>query len=246
MNNASFAYLRVSTDNQTDGDGFDRQAATIGVFARTNGLHLLGTFKDAVTGKTDGLNREGFVEMLETMEREHVKSFVVERLDRFARNLMTSECLFAECRKRGIAVYAADQPGLVDLASDGTDPTRVLIRQVMGAIAEWEKSVIVKKLNEARQRTGRKGGRQNFGEKPGEAHVLRIMVDLRRAGKSWGDIAKSLNETGVTTRNGEPWRRTVVAQIVSREIRNPVYTASLKVDTKTEIRNGLGDDGSAR
>jgi DNA invertase Pin-like site-specific DNA recombinase len=236
----TMAYLRVSTLNQSDGDGFDRQAASVGAFARTHGLTILDTFRDTLTGKTDGLDRDGFVAMLDAMKETGCRCFVVERLDRFARDLMTSECLFAECRKRGISVYAADQPGLVDIASNGEDPTRVLIRQIMGALAEWDRSVIVKKLQEARNRTGRKGGRQNFGEKPGEDNVVRIMVNLRREWKSWGDIAKTLNETGVTTRGGEPWRRTVVAQIVSRAMASTFIQQIPKVDSIPHFRNGHG------
>lgn len=47
------------------------------------------------------------------------------------------------------------------------DPTRTLIRQVLGAIAQFEKSVIVLKLRAARERVrkskGRCEGRKPFG-----------------------------------------------------------------------------------
>jgi len=53
---------------------------------------------------------------------------------------MTQEFLLAECRKRGLKVYSADQGQLIDMAENGGDPTRVLIRQILGALAQWEKN----------------------------------------------------------------------------------------------------------
>jgi len=43
--------------------------------------------------------------------------------------------------------------------SGDDDPTRTLIRQVLGAVAQFEKSVIVPKLRTARVRTRRETGR---------------------------------------------------------------------------------------
>jgi len=58
------------------------------------------------------------------------------------------------------------------LPAGDDDPTRVLIRQVLGAVAQFEKSVIVAKLRAARVRkrreTGRCEGRKPFGTRPGE------------------------------------------------------------------------------
>jgi DNA invertase Pin-like site-specific DNA recombinase len=64
------------------------------------------------------------------------------------------------------------------------DPTRVLIRQVLGAVSQFEKSVIVAKLRAARMRqrraTGRCEGRKSYGEHPGEEAVLHRIRQLHR------------------------------------------------------------------
>jgi hypothetical protein len=61
-----------------------------------------------------------------------------------------------------------------DLLQD--DPSRKLMRQIFGAIAEYEKTMIVLKLRGARQRArardGRCEGAKPFGALPGEAEVL--------------------------------------------------------------------------
>jgi hypothetical protein len=58
----------------------------------------------------------------------------------------------------------------VGVAVADEDPTRVLIRQVLWAVSQFEKSVIVAKLRAARmrrrQQTGRCEGRKRFGEHP--------------------------------------------------------------------------------
>ena len=72
-------------------------------------------------------------------------------------------------------------------AAGDDDPTRTLIRKVLGAVAQFEKSVIVLKLRAAQVRkrgeTGRCEGRKPFGTRPGEAEILGLMKRLRRKPK---------------------------------------------------------------
>jgi DNA invertase Pin-like site-specific DNA recombinase len=150
---------------------------------------------------------------------EPVEAIVVERLDRLARDLMVSELLLAECRKRGLKVFSADQGALIDMASDGGDPTRVLIRQIMGALAQWEKSMLVKKLSSARNRvkakTGRCEGKKPYGFYNAEKPVLKVMMDLSAVpGGTWRGVARQLNEAGLVTRAGGNWDSASVRRIV--------------------------------
>ena len=52
--------------------------------------------------------------------------------DRLARDLLVSEVLLAQFRDLGVRVVAADSG--TDLTAADEDPTRVLIRQVLGAV----------------------------------------------------------------------------------------------------------------
>ena len=112
-----------------------------------------------------------------------------------------------------------------DLTVGDDDPTRTLIRQVLGAVAQFEKSVIVSKLRAVRVRkrreTGRCEGRKPFGTRPGEAEILSLMKRLRRKPKggerlSFDAIADRLNATGVPTRTGARWRGPTVWGILGR------------------------------
>ena len=92
---------------------------------------------------------------------------------------------------------------------------------MMGAIAEYEKSMIVLKLRGARQRkkeqTGRCEGRKPFGYHPGEKPVIERMKELRAEGLGFDRVAARLNEEGLRTRTGKPWHGFTINQILSRQ-----------------------------
>lgn len=147
-----------------------------------------------------------------------IRLVLVERADRLARDLMVSEILLAEFHKLGVQVVAADST-----VSDD-DPTRKLIRQVLGAVAEFDRSVLVAKLKAARIRkrrvTGRCEGRKPFGTKPGEEETLALIRRLRRKPRngerlSYDAIAARLNADGVPTRSGKLWAGPTVCGILN-------------------------------
>ena len=94
---------------------------------------------------------------------------------------MVGEVMLSQFRDLGVRLIAADSG--VDLTTGHDDPTRTLIRQALGAVSQFEKSVIVLKLPAARDRvrqsTGRCEGRKPFGTRPGEAETLARMRQLR-------------------------------------------------------------------
>jgi DNA invertase Pin-like site-specific DNA recombinase len=75
---------------------------------------------------------------------------------------------------------------------------------MLGAIAQWEKSVIVQKLRAARLRIrrdrGRCEGRKPYGLSASEQETITRMRELRRTGLSYEAIATELNASGITPR----------------------------------------------
>lgn len=202
------AYLRVSGSGQIAGDGFPRQFEAVEKFCAASGLTLGRVFREGgVSGTVEGMERPEFFEMVSSLEKGD--AIVVERVDRFARTLMVSEVMMAKCRELGIKVFAADRGCMVDMASDGADPTVVLIRQVLAAVAEFDKSSLVRKLRAARDRkramTGRCEGLAPYGATESQAQCLRIVRDMRADGSSYARITKFLNQSGFQTRWGKPW-----------------------------------------
>lgn len=132
---------------------------------------------------------------------------------------MVSEVLLGECRKRGIKVFAADQGALIDMAADSPqDPTRTLIRQVLGAVAQFEKSALVAKLRSARDRVRAKKGHCEgplpYGNTTGEAHILEMMRAMCAQGNSWNEIAALLNDADFRTRTGSQWTKRSVRHVM--------------------------------
>ena len=71
-----------------------------------------------------------------------VRTIIVETASRFARDLMVAEVGFKMLRDRGIDLIAADNP--TTFLDDG--PTSILIRQILGAVSQFEKAMLVAKL----------------------------------------------------------------------------------------------------
>lgn len=221
---SAVSYLRVSGKGQIEGDGIRRQRDTVAEYARRNGLRVEEEFRDeGVSGTRDLDDRAGLARLLDRLESNGTRIVLVERADRLARDLLVGEVILARFREIGARVIAAESG--TELTVDGDDPTRKLIRQVLGAVAEYDKAVTVLKLRAARDRmrreSGRCEGRKPYGTRPGEAAGLDLLYALARKprGKkrsSPAAIAQELNRRGVVSRSGRPWSRGVVWAILRR------------------------------
>src|SRR6185437_6147688 len=151
----AFAYLRVSGKGQLDGDGFERQALAIAEYARTHSIHIAATFEEqGVSGTTELDDRPALQAMLGALQSGEANLVIIERLDRWARDLMVQETILSDLMKQGFKVVSVCEPDLCC-----TDPSRVLIRQIFGAIAQYDRAMTVLKLRGARQRMKAKTGR---------------------------------------------------------------------------------------
>jgi DNA invertase Pin-like site-specific DNA recombinase len=211
----AFAYLRVSGKGQVEGDGFERQLLAIQKYAGANGIKIVRVFREeGVSGTTEAEERPAWMEMLQAILSNGTKTIVIERLDRVARKLMVQEAIVGDLQQRGISLLSTEEP---DLLND--DPTRVLLRQFLGAIAQYEKSMIVLKLRGARQRakakTGRCEGRKPYGTRKGESETIDQIKELRKQGLPLVAIARVLNSGGTKSRAGN-WHPTQISRILSR------------------------------
>jgi DNA invertase Pin-like site-specific DNA recombinase len=215
----AYAYLRVSGIGQIHGDGFTRQLHAIKRYAEANGFRITKVFREeGVSGKTELEGRAALRALLEALASNGAKTVVIERLDRLARHLMVQENIIADLRKRGFELISVAEP---DLCS--TDPSRVLMRQIFGSIAEYDRAMTVAKLRGARERMraekGRCEGRKAYGEHP-EHQSEQVVVDRIRVLRSQGlpllTIAGVLNAEGIASRSGGKWHPTQVSRILNR------------------------------
>jgi DNA invertase Pin-like site-specific DNA recombinase len=205
------AYLRTSsaTNVGTDKDSEHRQRIAIESFGKAAGYGIVDTFYDAaVSGADDVLGRPGFAMMMKRIEGNGVRTIIVETANRFARDLMVQEVGFKMLRDRGIDLIAADSPhAFVD---DG--PTSKLIRQVLGAVAEFDKAMTVAKLRGARERKRRENGKceGRKGHHELRPDVVRMAKHLAHAGRngerrSLRQVAAKLAEMGHVNDAGKPF-----------------------------------------
>ncbi len=211
----AFAYLRVSGKSQLDGDGYPRQRLAIESYAAAAGIEIRREFLEkAVAGKTEWAERPAWTEMM--LSLDGITTVVIESLHRLARDLMVQEHIIADLRKRGITLISVAEP---DLCVD--DPSRKLLRQIMGAIHEYDRAMVVLKLRGARrrmrEREGRCEGVKPFGHWKDEAKALRKIRELRASGALFSAIAEEMNISRMPTRSGKPWREETIAKMIRRE-----------------------------
>lgn len=215
----AFAYLRVSGLSQVEGDGFPRQLSACESFASKNGIQIIASYRDeGITGKSDLDNRPALRACITDLLANGTRTLLIEKLDRLARDLMVQEAIVQDLQRKGITLISVAEP---DLCS--SDPTRTLMRQILGAFFQYERTMIVSKLRSARERirAQRKcDGRKAFGEKQGEELILERILSMSKAQNlKSADIADVLNRDNVPTRMGKTWKPSVVAKILARERR---------------------------
>lgn len=212
-------YLRVSGKSQIRGDGFLRQFLACREYAKLHNLQIVRIFREkGVSGTTELEDRPALSELFAALEENGVKTILIEKVDRLARDLLLQETIIGDMLKNGYTLLSSCEP---DLCS--TDPSRILIRQIFGALAQYDRAMITLKLRGARQRIkareGRCEGRKSWGEdstKPHEKPVLDQMLAMRSAGFAPEEIAQRLNSDRIPTRMGKVWLGKVVATILKR------------------------------
>jgi DNA invertase Pin-like site-specific DNA recombinase len=212
------AYMRTSsaTNVGDDKDSERRQRAAIEGFSKADGYVITDWFYDAsVRGSDPVTARPGFVAMLDRIAGNGVRTIIVESPDRFARDLAVQLAGHDYLKNLGVALIATSAP---DHFLEDT-PTAVLVRQVLGAIAQFEKAATVAKLKAARERVrGRMGkceGRKSYAESnpalvstAKELSTHREPGSVRKPSLRW--IAARLAERGYVTPKGKQYSPSAV------------------------------------
>lgn len=220
----ALGYLRTSSAANVgaDKDSDKRQRAAIEAFAARAGIEIVGWYYDAAVSGADAIDtRPGFAAALKHIAGNGVRTIVVETANRFARDLIVQETGYRLLREQGVELIAADSPG--SFIED--TPTAALIRQVLGAVAQFEKAALVAKLKGARDRkrrdTGKCEGRKAHAEVQPE--IVAMAKRLRRASPKTGerrslrDIAADLAAAGHLNVNGKPYNaKSIRAMIEGR------------------------------
>jgi DNA invertase Pin-like site-specific DNA recombinase len=216
----AIAYYRTSSAANVgeDKDSQTRQRLAVEAFAKRAGYEIVAEFNDAAVSGADALDaRAGFADALKQIASNGVRTIIVETASRFARDLIVAETGFRRLRDAGITLIAADAPNSF---LDDT-PTSAFIRQVLAAVQELDKAMIVSKLKGARQRKRATGvkveGRKSYSE------AVPTTVERAKALKAEGltlrQVADRLALEGRLTRAGTPYQFTAVGRMISGRTR---------------------------
>jgi DNA invertase Pin-like site-specific DNA recombinase len=218
----ALAYMRTSSASNV-GEGKDseaRQRKAIEGYAKAAGVVIVDWFYDAAVSGADPLEtRPGFTALLARIAGNGARTIIVETANRFARDLMVQEVGFAMLRDLGITLIAADSPS--SFLDDG--PTSKLIRQILGAVSEFDKAMTVAKLKGARDRTrrerGKCEGRKSYAEREGGGELVDMARWLRRNADgrpySLREVATELAGHGYVTPSGRPYSASAVASMLA-------------------------------
>ena len=132
----AFAYARVSTTGQTTANQI-HEIETAG-FA----IDKRRVIAESISGGVSASQRPGFAKLLDRMEEGDV--LIVTKLDRLGRNAMDVRATVEALSERGVRVHCLALGG-VDLTSAAGRMTM----QVLNAVAEFEKDLLIE-----RTRTG--------------------------------------------------------------------------------------------
>jgi site-specific DNA recombinase len=225
---SAIAYLRCSTDRQAEsGLGLDAQRASVTAAAQRLELPLAGVFVDAgVSGSLAIEDRPGLLEAVASLKRGD--TLIVAKRDRLGRDVIAVALIERLVSKRGARIVSAAGEG-----SDSDDPAGLLMRRLIDSFAEYERLIIAARTRSALAAKRRRGERISrfapFGYRfaadgrsvepePGEQAIVRLICAHRADGLSMRAIASALNDAGVRTRVGTPWRFEGVRVVIRRRL----------------------------
>lgn len=225
----AFAYLRRSNSNDSASEA--RQRAAIKKAAGNMGYYIVddGFFFDAsISGAKELDQRPALQKLFVLLEEGTIKTVFTEAIDRIARSTLCGSVLIRDLAKMEVTVY--DSFGK-NLTTDESAENR-LITDIMLCLASYEREKIVARMLHGRREAKRKlrekarknnristkvEGRKAYGFHPEEKEILKRIKQLRTKGgnkeRTWGGIAKALNEAGHKNRSGSDWKMANVRSI---------------------------------
>lgn len=149
-------YARVSTDGQTE----ENQLAELRAVAVRNGWQVAGEYVDHGISGTKGRDqRPAFDRLLKGAMRKDFDLIAAWSVDRLGRSLQHLVSFLGDIQAKGVGLYLHQQ------GVDTTTPSGKALFQMCGVFAEFERSMIVSRVNAGLDRAraqGKKLGRPSL------------------------------------------------------------------------------------
>ena len=179
-----FAYCRVSTVDQNTQNQII-EIKTAGFAIETHRL-----IEENISGSVAAKQRPGFNKLIDRMEQGDV--LVVTKLDRLGRNAMDVRATVEQLASSGVRVHCLALGG-VDL----TSPAGKMTMQVIAAVAEFERDLLIERTQSGILRAKAAGKR--FGRRPSlNTEEQTTVLKRLNAGDSVAKVAREFKTTRQT------------------------------------------------
>ena len=198
-------YVRVSTRKQDE----TNQLPRLREIAKNRGFEVFNEYSDEASAKD--ANRPGWKELMEDASNHRFDAILVTKLDRVMRSLVQLNITMSNLQTYNVKLICADI-GEIDCST----PMGKVQMQIIGAIAEWEREIIVQRTKEgleARKARGAKLGRKKRDDLP-----LDSIATLRASGCSWNVISRDLKIPKATLIR----RKAEVEELISKRSKKEV------------------------
>ena len=216
-NKRAIGYRRVSSRDQIQGTGLDRQSTYIRKFALENAFQLERIFTEkGISGLVE--KRPAFSEMIAFADAHDIKIIIIEDMTRLARELLLQMQLATFIASKEINLYSANTGENISRAIYD-DPMRKAMVQIQGVFSELERSTLSKRMiagRDLQRETGkRKGKKIKTVDRNGKIKIegsprlsekkpklANRVVELWLAGNCKNKIATIVNSEGFKSRVG--------------------------------------------
>ena len=179
-----FAYCRVSTTDQTT------QNQILEIKAAGFAIEVQRLIEESVSGSVAAKERPGFTKLIDRMESGDI--LVVTKLDRLGRNAMDVRATVEQLASLGVRVHCLALGG-VDL----TSPAGKMTMQVIAAVAEFERGLLIERTQSGINRAKTAG--KQFGRPPVLTMAERAAVlEKLAAGINVTELAREFRTTRQT------------------------------------------------
>jgi DNA invertase Pin-like site-specific DNA recombinase len=216
-------YVRASTGRQELGPQAQRVA--LKDWCQEHKATLVAVHEDrGVSGSTPIDHRPGLLAAFDGLRARGAGVLLVARRDRLARDPLVALMAERLAERSGAMVCSADGQG------NGHGPEGELMRRVLDAVAQFERSLIrlrIRSALEVKRRRGEKlGGRVPYGYRLArdrrrlepyqpEQRVIDRAKALRASGMPLRSVARALEEEGHMPRSGRKWHQQSILRITA-------------------------------
>jgi DNA invertase Pin-like site-specific DNA recombinase len=219
-----------SSDRRENGESHKAQEQRLRAWCRDTGHRLVRVISEPAGTKGTIVKRPGWADVLNALADGQAEGVVVRDLERLGRDVLVQEQLLRDAWELGREVLspAWSEEGLRD---DPEDPTRRLIRIIIGAVHAHNRDMTVLRMHRGKRRKqergGFLGGTPRYGYQaadkelvpdPAEQTAIRRIRRMDRAGLSLRAIAAALEAEGIPAKRGGRWHPTTVARVLGAQV----------------------------